>query len=136
MYHNLHRKQYLFMKNFRMPLRFYSWCSTRGAHGNLAQICVAGGCLTLRGRGIVSSASVGNKAEQEKYLTSLGRGHCFVRVGCNVLSKRNISHSGAGTLFYPHLTMISRHQQYSTTKMNNIPHPRQSSKKNKRSHKK
>ena len=25
------------MKNFRMPLRFYSWCSTRGAHGNLAQ---------------------------------------------------------------------------------------------------
>lgn len=24
------------MKNFRMPLRFYSWCSTRGAHGNLA----------------------------------------------------------------------------------------------------
>ena len=20
-----------------MPLRFYSWCSTRGAHGNLAQ---------------------------------------------------------------------------------------------------
>ena len=37
MYHNLHRKQYLFMKNFRMPLRFYSWCSTRGAHGNLAQ---------------------------------------------------------------------------------------------------
>ena len=23
------------MKNFRMPLRFYSWCSTRGAHGNL-----------------------------------------------------------------------------------------------------
>lgn len=36
MYHNLHRKQYLFMKNFRTPLRFYSWCSTRGAHGNLA----------------------------------------------------------------------------------------------------
>lgn len=26
------------MKNFRMPLRFYSWCSTRGAHGNLAPI--------------------------------------------------------------------------------------------------
>lgn len=26
------------MKNFRMPLRFYSWCSTRGAHGNLAKI--------------------------------------------------------------------------------------------------
>lgn len=26
------------MKNFRMPLRFYSWCSTRGAHGNLAQL--------------------------------------------------------------------------------------------------
>lgn len=25
------------MKNFRTPLRFYSWCSTRGAHGNLAQ---------------------------------------------------------------------------------------------------
>lgn len=25
------------MKNFRMPLRFYSWCSTRGAHGNLAR---------------------------------------------------------------------------------------------------
>ena len=25
------------MKNFRMTLRFYSWCSTRGAHGNLAQ---------------------------------------------------------------------------------------------------
>ena len=21
-----------------MPLRFYSWCSTRGAHGNLAQM--------------------------------------------------------------------------------------------------
>jgi len=41
MYHNLHRKQYLFMKNFRMPLRFYSWCSTRGAHGNLAQSCPA-----------------------------------------------------------------------------------------------
>ena len=39
-----------------------------------AQICVAGGCLTLRGRGIVSSVSVGNKAEQEKYLTSRGRG--------------------------------------------------------------
>ena len=38
MYHNLHRKQYLFMKNFRMPLRFYSWCSTRGAHGNLAPL--------------------------------------------------------------------------------------------------
>mgnify|MGYP002284367159 CR=1 FL=1 len=29
------------MKNFRMPLRFYSWCSTRGAHGNLAQSCPA-----------------------------------------------------------------------------------------------
>ena len=41
MYHNLHRKQYLFMKNFRTPLRFYSWCSTRGAHGNLAQSCSA-----------------------------------------------------------------------------------------------
>ena len=27
------------MKNFRMPLRFYSWCSTRGAHGNLARNC-------------------------------------------------------------------------------------------------
>ena len=51
-----------------------------------------------------------------------GQGHCFVRVGSN---------SGAGTLFYPHLTMISRHQQYSTPKMNNIPHPRQSSKKTK-----
>ena len=38
-----------------------------------AQICVAGGCLTLRGRGIVSSVSVGNKAEQEKYLTLGGR---------------------------------------------------------------
>ena len=25
------------MKNFRMPLRFYSWCSTRGAHGNLVE---------------------------------------------------------------------------------------------------
>ena len=25
------------MKNFRTPLRFYSWCSTRGAHGNLAR---------------------------------------------------------------------------------------------------
>ena len=25
------------MKNFRTPLRFYSWCSTRGAHGNLAE---------------------------------------------------------------------------------------------------
>ena len=25
------------MKNFRMPLRFYSWCSTRGAHGNLVR---------------------------------------------------------------------------------------------------
>lgn len=24
-----------------MPLRFYSWCSTRGAHGNLAQSCPA-----------------------------------------------------------------------------------------------
>ena len=60
-----------------------------------------------------------------------GQGHCFVRVGCNVLSKRNISHSGAGTLFYPHLTMISRHQQYSPPKMNNIPHPRESSKKTK-----
>ncbi len=22
-----------------MPLRFYSWCSTRGAHGNLARNC-------------------------------------------------------------------------------------------------
>lgn len=29
------------MKNFRTPLRFYSWCSTRGAHGNLAQSCSA-----------------------------------------------------------------------------------------------
>lgn len=36
MYHNLHRKQYLFMKNFRMPLRFYSWCSAQSTHGNLA----------------------------------------------------------------------------------------------------
>ena len=52
-----------------------------------------------------------------------GQGHCFVRIGSN---------SGAGTLFYPHLTMISRHQQYSSPKMNNIPHPRQSSKKTKR----
>ena len=26
------------MKNFRMPLRFYSWCSTRGAHGNFAKV--------------------------------------------------------------------------------------------------
>ena len=25
------------MKNFRTPLRFYSWCSTRGAHGNLVK---------------------------------------------------------------------------------------------------
>ena len=50
MYHNLHRKQYLFMKNFRMPLRFYSWCSTRGAHGNLAQLGVASGCLALPGQ--------------------------------------------------------------------------------------
>ena len=55
MYHNLHRKQYLFMKNFRMPLRFYSWCSTRGAHGNLAQICVTSGCLQLTGRRSISS---------------------------------------------------------------------------------
>ena len=38
-----------------MPLRFYSWCSTRGAHGNLAQICVASGCLTSGSLGMGSS---------------------------------------------------------------------------------
>ena len=43
------------MKNFRMPLRFYSWCSTRGAHGNLAQLGVASGCLALPGQCGLSS---------------------------------------------------------------------------------
>ena len=49
-----------------MPLRFYSWCSTRGAHGNLAQICVASGCLTSGSLGMGSSVREKISSVREK----------------------------------------------------------------------
>lgn len=56
------------MKNFRMPLRFYSWCSTRGAHGNLAQL--TGITQTALGN-MLNQKSMPTMANLEKYVMHL-----------------------------------------------------------------
>ena len=68
------------MKNFRTPLRFYSWCSTRGAHGNLAQICVASGCLTSGSLGMGSSVREKVLPVREKVSSVYQKGQIYSKL--------------------------------------------------------
>ena len=73
------------MKNFRTPLRFYSWCSTRGAHGNLAPALVLlenkgylkvdsiGKSYTRTGKAYVAAISKEAYKEQQAFLNAISQ---------------------------------------------------------------